>query len=69
MQCDALGNALLGNLVSYYYLLLLLLSWTTIFLTVVADHVHPFREVVFPDGLCQQDSVPNFSRSIMRLKC
>lgn len=32
----------------------------TIYLSIDADHVHPLKETVFPDGcgLCQQDDVP-----------
>lgn len=46
-QCDASDHVLPGNLGSCH-------------LSIVADHVHPLMETVFPDGcgLFQQDHLP-----------
>lgn len=52
-QCDVLSNVLLGNLVD------VTLTFTT-YLSIVADHVQYFMEMVFPDGcgLFQQNDAP-----------
>ncbi|KAK3532978.1 hypothetical protein QTP70_006210 [Hemibagrus guttatus] len=57
-QCHAFGNVLLGNLGSCNPCDVTLTRTT--YLSIVADHVHPFMETVFPHGcgLFQQDNVP-----------
>ena len=53
-QYNALGNVLLGNIGSCH-------SCGCYFETsIVADHVHPFMETVFPDGsgIFQWDNAP-----------
>lgn len=53
-----MGNVLLGNLGPAIHVDVTLTRTT--FLSIVADHVHPFMETVFPDGtgLFQQDNAP-----------
>ena len=68
-QCDALGNVLLGNLGSSIHVDVIL-TWTT-YLSIVADHIHPFMETVFPDGcgLFQQDNAPCHKEKIIQEWC
>ena len=54
-QCDALGNVLLGSVIHVDGSLT-----CTPYLSIVADHAHPFMETIFPDGCghFKQDNVP-----------
>ena len=54
-QCDALGNVMLGSAIHVDVSLT-----RTTYLSIIAHHVHPFMDSVFPDGcgLFQQDNVP-----------
>jgi len=54
-QCDALGNVLLGPAIYVDVTLT-----RTTYLSIAADHVHPFMETAFPGGcgLFQQENAP-----------
>ncbi|KAF7654794.1 hypothetical protein LDENG_00064660, partial [Lucifuga dentata] len=63
-QCDDLGNVLLGNLGSCIYVDVTLTCTT--YLNIVANQVHTFMAMVFPDGsgLFQRD---NASATLLKM--
>lgn len=65
-HCDALDSVLLGDHGSCHPCVWCSLTCTT-YLSITADHVHPFTETVFPDecGLFQQDNLRNTTNEVL----